>query len=173
MNSVILIIDVQTGMFKADPPVFKGQELLHNTRQLLSFSEKKGIPVIFVQHSGPINSPLELHSEGWKIHNSLKPRPQDHIIHKETPDCFYKTRLQEYLNQLNAEHLIIAGIQTEACVDTACRIGFSQGYKVTLITDAHSTFDKNMITAQQIIDHHNEVLRWFAQTMSTKEFISS
>ena len=59
-------------------------------------------------------------------------------------------------------HLIIAGIQTEYCVDTTCRRGCSLGYEVTLVEDAHSTWDTEHLTASQIIDHHNQVLSgWF------------
>jgi nicotinamidase-related amidase len=48
------------------------------------------------------------------------------------------------------------------CVDTTCRRAFSLGYKVTLAQDAHSTWKTDHPTASQIIEHHNRVLRWFA-----------
>ncbi|TQR10931.1 isochorismatase family protein [Psychrobacillus soli] len=60
------------------------------------------------------------------------------------------------------EHLVIAGIQSEVCVDTTCRRAFSKEYKVTLVSDAHSTWDSKEFLAQQIISLHNDVLRWFA-----------
>jgi len=43
-------------------------------------------------------------------------------------------------------------------VDTTCRRAFSLGYQVTLVADAHSTWDDQACTAAQIVAHHNEVL---------------
>ncbi|MUK89283.1 isochorismatase [Ornithinibacillus sp. L9] len=47
-------------------------------------------------------------------------------------------------------------------------------YKITLVSDAHSTFHSREITAQQIINHHNRVLRFFANVSPSKdiEFIN-
>ena len=67
------------------------------------------------------------------------------------------------------EHLIITGIQTEACVDTTCRRAFSMGYKVTLVSDTHSTWASEELTAQQIINHHNGVLGWFADVYPSND----
>lgn len=55
------------------------------------------------------------------------------------------------------------------CIDTTCRRAFSLGYKVTLVSDAHSTWNSQVITAQQIINHHNSVLRWFADVYSSRD----
>lgn len=91
------------------------------------------------------------------------PDKQDVIIQKATPDSFLNTTLEDELKKQGIEQLVITGIQTEVCVDTTCRRAFSLGYKVTLISDTHSTWDSQAITAQEIINHHNGVLRWFAE----------
>ena len=54
--------------------------------------------------------------------------------------------------------LIIAGIQTEFCVDTTCRRAFSLGYDITLMSDGHSTWDTDVLPADTIIAHHNRTL---------------
>ena len=59
------------------------------------------------------------------------------------------------------------------CVDTTCRRDFSMGYKVTLISDVHSTWNSNELSAQQIINHHNGVLRWFANVYPYEEVVFS
>ncbi|WP_064094040.1 cysteine hydrolase family protein [Rossellomorea aquimaris] len=172
MKSALLIIDVQNGMFTMNPPVHHGEQLLENINKMRDFADKRNIPIIYVQHNGPANSPLEFGSEGWSIHRDISPRNQDTVIQKTTPDSFYKTNLKDHLEKLNVEHLIITGIQTEACVDSTCRSGFGLEYKITLLTDAHSTFDKDYLSAMQIIQHHNEILRWFADTETTFDFMS-
>jgi len=54
--------------------------------------------------------------------------------------------------------LIICGLQTDFCVDTTVRRAFTLGYHVTLVADAHSTLDNGVLTAAQIIAHHNATL---------------
>ncbi|CAG9620458.1 Peroxyureidoacrylate/ureidoacrylate amidohydrolase RutB [Sutcliffiella rhizosphaerae] len=90
------------------------------------------------------------------------PEEKDVIIQKFTPDSFLHTSLDEELKKQDIKHVILTGIQSEVCVDTTCRRAFSLGYKVTLVSDTHSTWDSKEITAQQIIDHHNRALKWFA-----------
>jgi hypothetical protein len=44
------------------------------------------------------------------------------------------------------------------------------GYETILVRDAHSTFDGHVLTASQIIKHHNDVLGGrFVTLMSTDE----
>lgn len=43
------------------------------------------------------------------------------------------------------------------------------GYKVTLVSDTHSTWDSNELLAQQIINHHNSALNWFADVYLSNE----
>ena len=81
-----------------------------------------------------------------------------------TPPCRLNWRLR------GIHKLIIAGIQTEFCVDTTTRRAYSLGYQVTLVQDAHSTWDTENITAAQIIAHHNLTLGgWFAKLCPAAE----
>ena len=50
------------------------------------------------------------------------------------------------------------GLQTEFCVDTTCRRGSLLGYKIQLVKDGHGTWNSDILSAQQIIDHHNTEL---------------
>ena len=71
---------------------------------------------------------------------------------------------------MGVKNLIITGMQTEYCVDTTCRRAYSLGYRVTLVKDAHSTWGTDLLTAPQIIAHHNEVLGgWFAKLKEADE----
>jgi hypothetical protein len=47
---------------------------------------------------------------------------------------------------------------------------YSLNYDVTLVRDAHSTWDTDLLTAPQIIAHHNKVLGgWFVRLKETTE----
>jgi nicotinamidase-related amidase len=59
---------------------------------------------------------------------------------------------------------------TPMCIDTTVRSAVSHGYGVTLIQDAHSTIDSEILTAPSIIAHHNDVLQAFADLKKEDEF---
>ncbi|WP_144569681.1 cysteine hydrolase family protein [Bacillus pseudomycoides] len=166
-KKALLVIDVQKGMFQEGNVVHKGDRLLQNLNELLAKARSKEIPIFYIQHNAPVGKPLEYGTNGWKIHPEITPTKKDVIIQKSTPDSFFNTSLEDELKKQGIEHLFITGIQTEACVDTTCRRAFSMGYKVTLVSDTHSTWDSEEITAKQIINHHNGVLRWFADVYSS------
>jgi nicotinamidase-related amidase len=162
-NTALLIIDVQLGMFEESDPVYRGDELLVTINDLIARVRDAGVPVIYVQHSGGDGHLLEPGSPGWPIHPAIAPARGELIIHKRHPDSFQETALQHELEIRRVRRLIVAGIQTEYCVDTTCRRAYSLGYDVTLAQDAHSTWDTEHLEASQIIDHHNQVLGgWFA-----------
>lgn len=165
-KEALLIIDVQNGMFQKGEEVFRGDSLLQNLNELLTRARSLGIPIFYVQHNG---KQLEYRTSSWEIHSSITPNEEDTIIQKTTPDSFFKTSLDEKLKKQGIEHLIIAGIQTELCVDTTCRRAFSMGYKVTLVSDTHSTWASKELTAEQIINHHNSLLRWFANVYPSND----
>ncbi|MFF3921042.1 cysteine hydrolase family protein [Paenibacillus lactis] len=165
-KTALLVIDVQNEMFDEGNPVYEGERLLTNIKQLIAKARKDNAPVFYIQHS---DEGLEKGSEAWRIHADIAPATMDTIIHKTKPDSFYQTTLEDELKRHGIEHLVLAGMQTDLCVDTTCRRAVSMGYRVTLASDAHSTWNNSALTAQQIIDHHNDVLRWFAAIRRTEE----
>lgn len=169
MNKALIIIDVQKGMFQEGEEVYNGDVLISTLKTLIKKARASNTPIFYVQHNAPSGKPLEFGKEGWEIHTEIAPHQSDILIQKTTPDSFMNTPLEEELNKKGIKHILITGIQTEACVDTTCRRAFSLGYKVTLISDAHSTWNSSEITAQQIINHHNSVLRWFADVYPSEE----
>lgn len=92
------------------------------------------------------------------------------FIQKTSPDSFSDTILHAELQNYDFEELVVAGLQTEYCIDTTCRRAFSLGYKVTLVEDDHSTWDSSFLKAEEIIIHHNLVLGdWFVTLKKEEE----
>ncbi|RIK16935.1 MAG: hypothetical protein DCC51_13005 [Anaerolineae bacterium] len=173
MNSALVIIDAQVNMFEPEP-AYRADEMLDRLVELVSRARTSGAPVIFVRNNGGPDDPDRSGSPGWEIHPRLKPAPGESIVDKHTPDSFFQTGLSGVLAARGINRLILAGMQTEYCVDTTCRRAFSLDYSVILAADAHSTFD-GVIPAEQIIAHHNRVLGAFAEVVpaSTISFDSS
>ena len=168
----LVAIDVQLGMFDAPggPPVPGGGGRLANIAGLIGEAREAGAPVIYVQHCDEPGGLLEEGTERWKVHPRIAPLDGDPTVKKRTPDSFLDTTLGEELASRNIEGLVLAGMQTEYCVDTTCRRAFSPGYDVTLVKAAHGTWDNDDLLAAQIIAHHNEVLgSWFATAVNADE----
>jgi nicotinamidase-related amidase len=164
----LLVIDVQLGMYEESDPVYHGEELLETIGGLIVKARAAGVPVIYVQHSGSEGHPLHPQAPGWPIHPAIAPASApdggggELVIHKRDPDSFQGTDLQSELEARGIKHLVVAGIQTEYCVDTTCRRAYSLGYDVTLVQDGHSTWDTPDLQASQIVAHHNRTLGgWF------------
>ena len=159
-RTALLIVDAQVGLVKLMPAEVQSS-VLPKIRTLLARARALAIPVIHIQHDGAKGHPLETHTKGWEIYHFLKPADGEPVIRKRESDSFFGTTLQRELEKRGITHLIIAGGMTEYCVDTTCRRAASVGYDVTLAGDAHFTRDNEVLTAANIIAHHNFVLDGF------------
>ncbi len=135
----------------------KAKPSLNRILSVLASARAKNIPLIFIQHKGPQGHPLEQGSKGWMLHDSMKVTDET-VIEKTRPDAFYKTSLKDHLKTLETTRLVVVGNQTDFCIDTTCRRANSLGYAVNLLSDCHSTWDNDVLKADQIIAHHNFVL---------------
>jgi nicotinamidase-related amidase len=170
-NTALVVIDVQLGMFDESAPVYQGNDLLARIGALIGRARAAGVPIFYIQHDGTEeNDPLRPDKPGWAIHPAIQPAAEDTVIRKRHPDAFQETGLPAALEQAGITHLVLAGIQTEFCVDTTCRRAYSLGYRVTLVQDAHSTWNNAHLQAAQIIAHHNLTLGgWFAALKTADE----
>ncbi|KEO81447.1 cysteine hydrolase family protein [Tumebacillus flagellatus] len=171
MKQALLIVDVQHGMFRIDPPVYQGDRVIAVLQKLIHRAREAGVDVIYVQHNGGPGHLLELGKPEWKIHPGIAPQPGDLVVEKRRPDSFFQTVLEEELQKRGVTHLVIGGMQTEFCVDTTVRRAFSQGYDLTFVADGHSTWDNEWLTAQQIIDHHSDIMTRFADVKRAEEIV--
>lgn len=171
-DTALLVIDMQVGNFSKSNPIYKGNELITKAQSLIAMFRSAQMPIIYVQNNGGSGDPDEYGTPGWKIHPSIAPVEGDVVIQKRTPDAFHKTNLHRELKSRKIKKLVIAGLQTEYCIDTTCRRGFSLGYDVILVKDAHSTWDSSRFTAQQIIEHHNHILGGLFVTLKNEREIN-
>lgn len=163
---------MQLGNFIDPHPIFEGEVLISKIKSLLLKMHSAQIPVIYIQHNGAKGDSDEPGTTGWEIHPSIQPHKRDLVIQKSTPDAFHETSLKRELDSREIIKIIIVGLQTEYCIDTTCRRAFSLNYEVTLVEDAHSTWDSNHLTAKQIINHHNAVLAgWFVTLKTTTDVL--
>ena len=169
---VLLVIDLQGGMFNGEriAPIHAGDALFARVQTLLAQARQTGWRVVYVRHAGGAGHLLEHGTPNWQIHPAIAPRPEEAIADKRTPDSFHETTLLDELAATDARRLIVVGAQTEICVDTTCRRACSSGFDVELVADAHSTWDNDTLTAEQIIRHTNLTLSgWFVRLVHAAE----
>jgi nicotinamidase-related amidase len=166
-NPAVVVIDVQNavlsipGMTRREETNFAFNACVARIAKLVTRARRRGISVIFVQHTGPIGHRLERNSKGWKLRPELTPNPMEPVIHKLASDSFFHTSLAAELEVRQASRLIVAGCMTQYCIDTTVRRAVTVGYNVTLVADGHMTADSRSLTFDQVIAHHNELLDGF------------
>jgi nicotinamidase-related amidase len=168
-KKALLVIDAQVGLFHLSKPLHRSDIVLSNIQMLIDDARTASIPIIYLQHSGSQNGIFAAGSPGWKIHPSISPRQGDLVVEKQKADAFCQTVLLQRLNELTVETLVVCGFVTEGCVDTTVRRASSLGFKIELVSDAHSTTDGEVLLASQIVDHHNSVLAIFAEVKKANE----
>ena len=135
-----------------------GPEFDADRGEMVGRARAAGVPVVYVQHDGGEDGPVPAGSPGWAIHPEVAPAAGEPVVRKRASDSFHETRLRQELEARGVRRLFVVGCRTEYCVDTTCRRAVSLGYDVTLVSDAHTTVDNGVLTAADIIAHHNATL---------------
>lgn len=168
MTTALLIIDVQKAILagcgtpERQPVLDRAlDETVARLQAVQQRARAAGVPVVIVQHDDNADHRLSKGNPGWQLRDEIAPVGNEPVVHKTACDSFYKTDLQERLEERNITRLIIGGCMTQYCVDTTTRRAVSMGYDVTLLSDGHMTGDRGALTYDQIIAHHNMLLDGF------------
>ena len=155
-QTAVLVIDVQTGLFSAQPRPLEAEAVIARINAVTAQARQAGAPVIFIQHDGGANDEdLAPFTDGWKLHSDLQVRPGDVVIRKTTCDAFYGTSLEAELRSRGITTLLLMGFATDFCVDSTLRSAASKDFAVIVVADAHTTADNPVLSAEQVRQHHN------------------
>jgi nicotinamidase-related amidase len=139
----LLVIDVQKGL---DDPSWGNRnnpEAESNIALLLSQWRKHALPIIHIRHcSVAPNSPLRPELPGNAFKDEAQPLPGEKQFTKSVNSAFIGTELEKYLREQEISSLVIVGLTTDHCVSTSVRMAANLGFKVTLVSDATATFDR-------------------------------
>ena len=154
-SSALVVIDVQCGWYRATPGPHDPLGTLSRMNALIRKARTAARPVIFIQHAEAPDCVFG--SPAWQLLPELDRQPEDLVIGKNVCDAFCSTPLEAELRRRRVDTLVISGCATEFCVDTTLRSALSRGFRVVAVADAHTTKDRPVLTASQIIAHHNWV----------------
>ena len=143
MPTALIVIDVQEGF--NDPawgrPNNPAAEA--NIAALLDGWHATGQPVVLVRHDSPKpGSPLAPGQPGNSFAGVTRGAEPVLVFGKSVNSAFHgEVDLQAWLNRRGITAIVLAGIQTNMCVETTARVGANLGYQVTVALDATRTFD--------------------------------
>lgn len=157
MPTALLIIDVQQALCDGEWAVSDAPSLIDHMNVVSRAARQAGVPVVFIQHEEAAGA-LQHGADGWQLASGLETAPGDLFVRKTACDSFHRTDLQSVLEAHGITALVVGGLQTEFCVDTTVRRALALGYPVTLVEDGHSTMNTPVLSAAQIVAHHNHTL---------------
>jgi nicotinamidase-related amidase len=159
MIPALLIVDMLNGLLSGRPdqrliPSENLPGLIARIQELLQKARRAQIPVIFVkcQHeeNDPIFQTIPPHAlrGTWEaeIIKDLTPDPGDYVVNKRFYDGFYQTELHSVLQQLEADELFLAGIQTDCCVHSTGQGAIFRKYRAIVVSDCCDTISDNRQT---------------------------
>jgi ureidoacrylate peracid hydrolase len=157
-HAALLIIDVQ--YYCAAPQTARSEHfrqtlwdvVLPNIRRLQSACRRAGIEVTYsvienITHDGRDRSldykisgiDVPRGSRDGQVLDEIAPGDDEMIFRKTSSSVFCSTNIDYVLRNLGTRSLIVAGVMTDQCVESAVRDACDLGYLVTLVTDACTT----------------------------------
>jgi nicotinamidase-related amidase len=162
-RTALLVIDLQKGEYNpakiAAEPVHAylferiRDVVIPNGQKLLAACRAAGVEVIYtVVESLTLDgrdrsldykvSGIFFAKGSWEaeVLDEIKPLPNEIVIPKTSSSLFNSTNFEYVLRNLGVEYVMVMGIVTDQCVETAIRDGCDRGFMMTLIDDACATF---------------------------------
>ena len=184
-RTALIVIDVQNWVFEEQTRVANAyfQHRLHdlvlpNLQRLIRTARETGAEVMYtvienLTRDGRDRS-LDYKISGifvakgsWeaKVVDAIAPADDDIVLAKTSSSLFNSTNCDYLLRNLGIEHLIVAGLLTDQCVDHTIRDAADRGYRAICVSDACAT-----LTAER----HESALSLFAgycRTLTTDDVI--
>lgn len=171
MRPVFLFVDLLNDFFMEPPLSVERGRLAQAVNELVGFARASACPVIWVrQEFEPdlSNAFLRMRetgrrvtikgTEGCQLLAELDRRPDDHEVVKQRYSAFFGTELADVLKSLSCTHLIVAGVNSQACVRATAIDAYQMDYPIILATEAISSYDP---------EFHRESMRYLAQSIGT------
>lgn len=168
MATALLVVDVQANLFDPAYRLVGAEPLLANLQTLLARARAARAPVVFVRHNGRPGEPDAPGTPGWRLHDALRVAPDEPVIDKRRRDAFHGTALREELAARGVTRLVVAGVQSDYCVQATARRALELGFELVVAADAHATRD-SALPALEIVAAVNERFRGRARVVPTAE----
>lgn len=140
MPTALLLLDVQRNMLEGDTAAPDAERLATAVEFLLVGARSAGALVVHVQNDGPIGSVDEPFSNGWQLVHL--PSERESVLRKAVPDAFAADpQLAGRLRDRQVDTVVLAGLQSEYCVQATAGSAVELGFVTVLAAGAHGTYD--------------------------------
>lgn len=155
-KTALLVIDAQE-LITSDR-LYAFDKYTANVRTLIAEARKNGVEVIYVRHDDGEGKPLSKGNEGFDIYSGFAPEAGERIFDKFVNSPFRDSGLLEYLRRKGTQRLIVAGLQTDYCIDATVKCGFEHGFEMIVPEYCNTTFDNEFMTAEQTYRYNNSFM---------------
>jgi len=101
-----------------------------------------------------------------KVIDAIAPEGDEIVLPKSSSSVFVSTHIDYILRNLGAQQLILSGVLTDQCVESAIRDACDLGYLVTQVTDACATFSQQRQSASL------NAIKGYCRQMTTSDLIA-
>ncbi len=101
-----------------------------------------------------------------KVIDEIAPHDDEIVLPKTSSSVFISTHIDYILRNLGVRQLILAGLLTDQCVESAVRDACDLGYLVTLVTDACATI------TQERHDNSLKTIKGYCRQVTTDALLS-
>ncbi|MFL5306003.1 MAG: cysteine hydrolase family protein [Polyangia bacterium] len=165
VRAALLVVDLLNDFFDRSPALTAARPgLTTRANALAQEFRSRGWPVIWIrQEFAPDlhDAPGEVRANqiyvtvagtrGCELLSELERRPEDRVVVKKRYSAFFGTSLLGTLRDLETEAVVIAGVNTHACVRMTAVDAYQHDFDVVLVEDAVASHDD---------EHHHVTLRY-------------
>ena len=101
-----------------------------------------------------------------KVVDQIAPVGDEIILPKSSSSVFVSTHIDYVLRNLGVKQIVISGLITDQCVESAIRDACDLGYLVTQVTDACLTY------TQDRHDHSLKTIKGYCRQVTTAELVA-
>lgn len=156
-RKAFLVIDMQKGSFTELTPRYDTAGVIYRINLIAKAFRANSLPVFLIQHNGTTAGNFVPYTEEWELLDELHVEAGDNLISKFANDVFYCSDLQSQLEQHSIDELVISGCATDFCVEATIQSALSKDYKITVLEDGHTTGERPLLRAVQVVEHYNWV----------------
>lgn len=153
---VLLIVDTQKLI--TNDRLYRFDSFVGNVRRLIACARENEIEVIYIRHDDGEGQALTKGTAGYEIYEEFAPASTEKIFDKCVNSPFKDTGLLSYLLSKEEKQLIVAGLQTDYCIDASVKCGFEHGFEVIVPAYANTTVDNDYMTAERTYEYYNHFL---------------
>lgn len=157
-RTALVVVDLQNDFctgpvalsrYRGDPGLLA--TVTTNAARAVDVARAHGTEVVFVRFVGDV----EHQSPSWRRRDvqrgrepkcregtwgagfhQVSPAPGEHVFTKHARfDAFLAPGFEDHLLRRGIDHLVLAGVYADVCVDTTARTAFQKGWHVTVLTD--------------------------------------